>query len=319
MKKILMMSCLSGFCLAGAFAESPDNYLAELEKNAPTKAELEEPGEVDYSAEDIRPLTDAERSAQAQASGFDAKGFDALAAESLRMNEEQKKEDSLSDKAVQDFCATQGIDLSLAVHARPSLELTDEAFDAAKDMLIECDKGVYFDSAKGLLVYLGNVRLRDPRLNLDCDNQLKVYLQEGPPKAAKEPKDKAQEKTDGKEKKFQSPKTPADTMNTNFDGIKKITAEGNVILNSKDDKGDVYWARAQRATYDGRTAEILLTGLPMLVQYKTHNSVTQDPKAYVRVTEKGQLVFVGKWFTKLRNIQDEKTGFGKSDKKQNKK
>lgn len=323
MKKSLTTTCLIGMCLSSFAAGAPD-YLVELEKNAPTKTELEEPGKVDYPASDIRVLTAGERAALEKETGFDAKPFGKLVDDTVRLDESLKQEAARIDKDVLDFCKEQGIEISLAVHARPAIAVEDKPINSAEDMLIDCDKGIYFDSSQGLVVYIGNVKVRDPRLNLDCDRQLKVYLHEGPPQEKKggEPK-KEDESRDGTEKgqesKHLSPKTPADTLNVNFDGIKKMTAEGNVVMNSKDDKGEVYWARAQRATYNALTGEILMTGLPMMVQYMTHNSVTNDPNAYIRVTENGAVVFVGKWTTKLRNIRDQKSGFGSSDHKPNRK
>lgn len=47
-----------------------------------------------------------------------------------------------------------------------------------KDTVATADKGLFFDTANSTLVYLGNVRLRDSRANINASNQLHIYMQE---------------------------------------------------------------------------------------------------------------------------------------------
>lgn len=312
MKNILYISCLSGCCLLAAHGEAPISGFPEKLAQPPTAAELEEPARIDYSTELIRPLTEQEQNAQIQATGLDGKAVEALREDSGRSSASEAREDARVDKVVREFCSSQGIELPLAVHARPAVSEDQNTTATKEDMVITCDKGVYFDSQQGLLVYIGNVKLRDPRLDLDCDNQLKVYLQEGTKK-----KEEKKPDNDEKEAKKESraPKTPADTMNVNFDGLKKVTAEGNVVMNRKDEKGKPYQARAQHVTYNAVTGEILLTGgRPSLQDEKNIVRCLTDD-GYIRVSEDGKVYIHGKTTTKMRDVQNQSSGFGKSDSK----
>ena len=47
-----------------------------------------------------------------------------------------------------------------------------------EDTVAVADKGLFFDTANSALVYLGNVRLRDSRANINASSQLHIYMQE---------------------------------------------------------------------------------------------------------------------------------------------
>ncbi len=75
-----------------------------------------------------------------------------------------------------------------------------------KDQLnISCDGGMFYDAPKGLLSYMTNVKVVEPRLSITCKKDLKVYL------ATKEEKKIAKNKQ----------------------GVKKIVAVGDVKINGK--------------------------------------------------------------------------------------
>lgn len=166
------------------------------------------------------------------------------------------------------------------------------------EMVITSDDGLYFDSEAGLLVYLKNVKLVDPRFTLDCDNQLKIYLDEDPAKGKKPAEEKIEEKS--------TLKTP-DFGSMNFSGIKYISATGNVKITRTDEKGQLMKAEAEEVTYDGKTGEIVLSGgeKQMLEDGKNRITATGDG-SYIRIFGNGSVYVKGKRLvTKI--VNDEKT------------
>lgn len=177
-------------------------------------------------------------------------------------------------------------------------------------MVITSKDGMYFDSEAGLLVYLRDVVLTDPRFNLTCDNQLKIYLERDNTKAKKADEKKAEnsdkaDKSD-KEKEGQGMKTP-DTANLNFSGVKNIAASGNVVVTRKNESGQMMEARAEKATYDGKTGEIILSGGGKQSIKDGENLVeTSGDGSYIRMYGNGSVRVVGKQtITKVRT-SDEK-------------
>ncbi len=308
MRFIIQALCLvSAYCW-GSYAALPVADFPEGLVRPPTQDELDEPGRIDYSREIVRPLSSAEIDQVVQLTSLDQQMVSQLQTYGQHSIEHEKLADMRINADVRAFCVVQGIPLPQAAPTQ-SVVPPEKPVDPATTMVVSCDKGVYFDSHQGLLVYIGNVRLRDPRLDLDCDNQLKVYLKEDTSPAPKEKEKKPKDPN--------APVTPADNMKTNFDGLRKVTAEGNVVLNRKDDKGKSYQARAQRLTYDAITGEILLTGgRPWLQDEKNIVRCLTD-EGYIRVDDKGRVYVHGRTSTMMRDIQNQSSALRKSNQKSN--
>ncbi|MCP5534794.1 MAG: hypothetical protein H7A51_01005 [Akkermansiaceae bacterium] len=176
---------------------------------------------------------------------------------------------------------------------------------------VECDNGLYFDSENGVLAYLKNVRLTEPRFNLTCSDELKVFLEQKP---AKKPDPKAQKDkatapaptspaTDNKTKDEakQQPKAKADEKKdkglSSFGELKRIVATGNVKVVQKDDKGRLFIASGGVASYDAKTGEMILKGgMPRLQQSKNQYLQAMEPGQWIRIHKNGKLVTSnGKW------------------------
>lgn len=57
--------------------------------------------------------------------------------------------------------------------------------NSPKDLYtVDCDGDLYFDMEEGVLVFMKNVRVRNPGLSLDCADHLKVYAEFVPKKPA---------------------------------------------------------------------------------------------------------------------------------------
>ena len=50
------------------------------------------------------------------------------------------------------------------------------------DTVINCTGGAYFDADAGVLVYLKNVTVKDPRYDMTGANELKIFFEKKPPR-----------------------------------------------------------------------------------------------------------------------------------------
>lgn len=153
-------------------------------------------------------------------------------------------------------------------------------------LLVECDGGLYFDNDAGILAYLKNIRLTEDRFRLTCSDELKVFLEQKPAEEA--PKKADSPKTAGKEKEGQL---------SSFGNLKQIIATGNVKVTRKDDKGNLFIAMAETASYEAKSGEIILRGgFPKLQQAANQYLQAQQPGQWIRVLKNGKLVTSsGKW------------------------
>jgi len=115
------------------------------------------------------------------------------------------------------------------------------------DTVINCEGGMYFDADTGILVYLKNVTVADPRFSLDGANEIKVFFEKKPasPKPATKPGDK-----------------PAPGgLDVQLGDVEQVVATGAVhLLQKADAKNEAVEAAGAIFTYNVKTGEIVLSG-----------------------------------------------------------
>lgn len=192
--------------------------------------------------------------------------------------------------------------------AEPGKTDGESKIDDSKLMIVDCQDGMYFDSEEGLFVYLRDVRVTDPRFNLQCDNQLKIYLERDKEKDAKAAKKKEEEeKKQAAEGKPKDALKMPDSSTLNYSGIKSIAASGNVIVTKKGKDGEMMEARAENMTYDGKTGEIILSGGgKKSVQSGDKLLETNGPGSYIRMYGNGDVRVFGKKNITKAKTSDEK-------------
>ena len=165
------------------------------------------------------------------------------------------------------------------------------------DTVITCDGGMYFDADEGVMVYLKNVRVTDPRFNLSGANELKIFLGKKPAAAPKKPTDKTTDKP------ADSPKKPANKdplgsgPGAKFDDVERIVASGAVrILQKATEAGkEPVEASGAICTYHPKTGQIILSGgYPWVKQGATFMRAEQ-PNLILRILKTGSFVTEGKW------------------------
>lgn len=117
------------------------------------------------------------------------------------------------------------------------------------DTVISCDGGTYVDGNKGILVYLGNVTVSDPRFSMTGANELKIFFTKKPGKPGAKPA--APDKEEIK---------PGVLPKEDFE-IERIVATGAVYFKQKPKDGeDPIEASGAVFTYDVKTEAITLSG-----------------------------------------------------------
>ncbi|MEI7909408.1 MAG: hypothetical protein WCK77_07205 [Verrucomicrobiota bacterium] len=118
------------------------------------------------------------------------------------------------------------------------------------DTVINCDGGMYFDSDKGLLVYLKNVTVADPRFSLDGANEIQVFFERKPDAPKPEPKP--------------GDKPVPGGFNAKIGDAERVVATGAVHILKKPDAGDAKKETIEAAgaifSYNVKTGEIVLSG-----------------------------------------------------------
>lgn len=146
------------------------------------------------------------------------------------------------------------------------------------DTLITSEGGMYFDADEGILVYLGNVKVTDPRFNLSGAQQLKVFFEKKPEK--KDAKGKAKE--------------PGGMGN--FGDVQKIVAEGAVLIDQKGVDGkEPVQASGSILTYNIPTGEIIIHGGYPWVKQGTYFARAKEPNLTLRLLNNGSFSTQGNW------------------------
>ena len=172
--------------------------------------------------------------------------------------------------------------------------------------VINCEGGMYFDSDKGLLVYLKNVKVTDPQYILTGADVLQVYMSkkpEEPKKSGKpekpnaDPKKKDGDKDKPQDKKAEEDKGPVPAIGGNFDQVEKIVAKGAVrILQKAVVKGkQPVEASGALFIFHPETGDILLSGGYPWVKQGDFFARAKEPNLTLRMKKNGDFVTEGAW------------------------
>lgn len=168
------------------------------------------------------------------------------------------------------------------------------------DTIIEAKDGMYFDAENGVLVYLKDVKLTDPRFTLSGANELKVFLEKKPAPAKPEKTDKAATSAPEGEKGEKPTKEKAAPglvgASGGFGEVDRIVATGavHVIQKSTDGKPAVE-ASAAVLTYYAKTGQIVLHGGYPWVKQGDKFMRAKQPDLYLRIQKDGSFVTEGQW------------------------
>ena len=193
---------------------------------------------------------------------------------------------------------------------------------------IDATDGATFASKERIAVFNGNVRVNDPRFQLACD-KLTVFLNKSatpdsgaalPPQpgaASNTPAPLAPGNTppppDAKGKGAPAPGGAATPANSGGGGIDHAMAEGHVIIIQKraatkpGEEEKVSIGRGEKATFDNKTGDMVLYGMPEIEQNGNSHSAT-SPDTVMTIHKDSSLDTVGPNTTKLIQRKGGNTG-----------
>lgn len=176
-----------------------------------------------------------------------------------------------------------------AAAAAPAAAPLDIKPDAAATV-INCEGGMYFDPDEGVLVYLKNVTVKDPRFDLSGANELKIFFGKKP---AKEPKGQP-----GTAKPDKSKGGFGGNIGANFGDVERIVANGAVLLDQKPTEADKAPIKASGAifSYNLKDDQIIISGgYPWVLQGTTFLRA-KEPNLILRISPgAGSFITEGHW------------------------
>ncbi|MEY3394167.1 MAG: hypothetical protein RL346_403 [Verrucomicrobiota bacterium] len=188
-----------------------------------------------------------------------------------------------ASKSAREFAKSSGLQHRISDSQNEAAPL--ETAQSPNDTVIRCDGGMYFDAEAGVLVYLKNVSVDDPRFTLKGADELKVFF------AKKEP-----QKTDPAEKKETAPESRSLGVNASFGDVQKIIATGTVHLLQKSVAGKPpVEASGGLLTYDIPKGEIIISQRYPWVKQGTFYARARQPNLTLRILNNGSFSTQGNW------------------------
>jgi len=172
-----------------------------------------------------------------------------------------------------------------------------EVTPGPSDTVINCSGGMYFDADAGVLVYLKNVVVKDPRYDLSGADELKIFFAKKPVEA--KPAESATESA--------SPATPDAKTNAKsplggdigakFGDVERIVATGAVRIDQKPVAGkEAIKASGRVFTYHLKEDRIILSGgYPWFTQGTTYMRAKKPNLTLQLFPKTGSFNTQGEW------------------------
>lgn len=193
---------------------------------------------------------------------------------------ENKKDGDAASASALAFVDSANIELAAAPTADSKKAKPLDIKRGADDTVINCDGGMYFDAEEGILVYMGNVRVSDPRFALSGADELKIFFE-------KKTTEEGDEKNDGKAQ----PGASAD-----FGKVQRLIAEGAVVIDQKSVGGkNPVKASGRVLTYNIASGEIIIHGGFPWVQQGAFFARAKEANLTLRLLTNGSFFTQGNW------------------------
>jgi lipopolysaccharide export system protein LptA len=205
---------------------------------------------------------------------------------------------NLNADLIDSAAATQAANSFITVHqvppigaSTPSVAKPLEVHPSLNDTVIQCEGGVYFDAEAGVLVYLKNVTVKDPRFDLSGADELKIFFEKKPAQPKGKPNTEAiQPGADAKPK-------AAKSSQATLGNPDRIVATGAVRIDQKSTEGkEPIKASGAIFRYNIKSDEAILSGgYPWFIQGTTFMRA-KEPNLILRIFPKtGSFVTEGNW------------------------
>ncbi len=167
-----------------------------------------------------------------------------------------------------------------------------EVKNGPTDTVIHCTGGMYFDADAGVLVYLKNVTVKDPRYDLTGADELKIFFEKKPVEPKKEGAAPDPEKSSDKKE----PGIGGD-VGAKFGEVERIVATGAVRLDQKPTPGkEPIKASGRIFTYNLKEDLIIISrGFPWFTQGATYMRAKQEHLTLKIYPKTGSFSTEGDW------------------------
>lgn len=206
-------------------------------------------------------------------------------------------EAAVAAKAATVFLAQAGIPVPEETDPPAAEPKPLEVKPGPNDTEIKCDGGMYFDADEGLLVYLKNVRVTDPRFTLTGANELKIFLEKKPANTTPKTTPQAGDPPPKDAKKPATKDPLGGGIGVKFGDVERVYASGAVRFLQKQPEPGKQPIEASGAifTYHPKTGQIIIKGgYPWVKQGPTYMRAEQ-PNLILRILNTGSFVTEGKW------------------------
>jgi lipopolysaccharide export system protein LptA len=160
------------------------------------------------------------------------------------------------------------------------------------DTVINSSGGMYFDADAGVLVYLKNVTVSDPRYNLTGADELKIFFEKKPVEPKKEGAGPDPVKpVDGKDP------GPGGDIGAKFGDVERIVATGAVVLDQKAAPGkEPIKASGRIFTYNLKDDVVIISrGFPWFTQGATFMRAKDEHLSLKIFPKTGSFTTEGNW------------------------
>jgi lipopolysaccharide export system protein LptA len=161
-------------------------------------------------------------------------------------------------------------------------------------------KEAAFDQKTSQAVFLGEVIVKNPQFNVNCDKLTAFLKKDGKdvPKPAGET---------GKQPAATPAPKPAGKKGNSTGGLDKAIAEGSVVITQEkvDAAGELTKnvGRAKRAVFDSNTGDITLTGNPQ-VEQGINTIVATEESTVMILNQEGRMRVIGPHRTVIKDTAD---------------
>lgn len=194
---------------------------------------------------------------------------------------ESMAEGEKASAAALTFINTSGIEIAANAESIPEAKPLEVKPDP-QDTVITSDGGMYFDADEGVLVYLKNVNVKDPRFTLSGAQQLKVFFEKKPENQGADDKEK-DAKGIG-----------------NFGDVQKLVATGTIRILQKGVGGkEPVEASGGILTYNIPKGEIIISERFPWVKQGTYVARAKEPNLTLRLLTSGKFSTQGNWETRF--------------------
>ncbi len=163
-----------------------------------------------------------------------------------------------------------------------------------------------FDQKANQAVFAGDVKVNNPEFRITCD-KLTAFLND---ENGKEKSSPAATGVMGKPGAVPAPSNSPAAKSGNAGGLKKVIAEGSVVITQDkldaDGKVNRSIGRGERAVYDSATGDVTLTGKPSL-QQGINTIVATDPSTVMILNREGRLKIFGPSTTVIQETPENPT------------